>query len=197
MDGQSIPPRTPEEIRAERIAAIADPKLRQDLDGIAKARDAKLLQERDRQQQTYDKRVDELRALKMKSANAPQLTPPGMRSPYLGKDGHELATSDAKAQIQTLDHSYLKNVAKGYNDQIDKRLDAPRENQAARDPARLPSAELQSGTVIPMKPVRAPNRYAELIEKQNYAQRANQAEPNREKEMDPTRQQQRQRGLQR
>ena len=153
--------------------------------------------ERDRQQQTYDKRVDELRALMIKSANAPQLTPPGMRSPYLGRDGHALATNDAKAQIQTLDHSYLKNVAKEYNDKIDKRLDAPRENEAAREPARLPSAELQRSTVVPMKPVRAPNRYAELIEKQNYAERANQAEPNREKEMDPTRQQQRQRGLQR
>lgn len=197
MDGQSIPARTLEEMRAERIAAIADPKLRQDCDAIVKARDEKLALERDRQQQTYDKRVDELRALMIKSANAPQLTPPGMRSPYLGKDGHERATTDAKAQILTLDHSYLKNVAKEYNDKIDKRLDAPHENQAAREPARLQSAELQRGTVVPMKPVRAPNRYAELIGRQKYAERANQAEPNREKEMDPTRQQQRQRGLQR
>jgi len=120
-----------------------------------------------------------------------------MRSPYLFKDGHERATSDAKAQILTLDHSYLKNVAKQYNDQIDKRLDAPRENEAAREPARLPSAELQRGTVVPMKPVRAPNRYAALIEKQNYAARANQAEPNPQKEMNQAQQNQRQRGLQR
>jgi hypothetical protein len=47
-----------------------------------------------------------------------------------------------------------------------------------------------------MRP-RAPNRYAELIKQQNYAERANQADPNRDKDMDPTRQQQRQRGPQR
>ena len=186
--GQSIPRKTPEEIRAERIAAIADPKLRQDLDEIAKVRDTKLALERERQQQTYEKRVVELRQQKMNSANAPQLVPRGMRSPYLGENGHARATSDAKAQIQTLDHNHLKNVAKEYNDQIDKRLDAPRENQAARDPAR--------GSVTPMKP-RAPNRYAELIERQNYADRAQKAEADRQKEMNQAQQQQRQRGLQR
>jgi hypothetical protein len=198
MDGQSISRRTPEEIRAERIATIADPKARQDLDAIAKARDAKLAQERDKQGRNFEKRVSELRDQKIRSANAPQLMPRGMRSPYLGKDGHERATLDAKAQIQTLDHSHLRNVAKEYNDRIDKRLDAPREIQLAREPARLqPGAEPQRGPVAPMRPARGPNRYAQLIENQNYAERAKQPEPNREKEMDPARQQQRQRGLQR
>jgi hypothetical protein len=194
MDDQSISRKTPEEIRAERIAAIADPKLRQDLDAVAKARDAKLVQEREKQEQNFDKRVGELRDQKIRSANAPQLTPGGMRPPYLGKDGHERATIDAKAQIQTLDHSHLKNVAKQYNDQIDNRLDAPRENLAAR---AQQAAESQRGTVTPMKPARAPNRYAALVEKQNFAERAQQAEANRKQEMDPARQQQRQRGLQR
>jgi len=184
MDGQSRSQKTPEEIRAERIAATVDPRVRQDLDAIAKERDAKLALEREKQRQTYDNRVEELRALKMKSANAPQLAPRGMRSPYLGKDGHERATIDAKAQIQTQDYNYLKNVAKEYNDQIDKRLDAGRENQAAR-------------TVIPMNPVREPNRYAKLIEQQNYAERAQQAQAERQKQMDQAQQQQRQRGLQR
>jgi hypothetical protein len=196
MDGQSISRKTPEEIRAERIAAIADPKLRQDLDALVKARDAKLVQDREKQEQNFDKRVGELRDQKIHSANAPQLTPPGMRQPYLGKDGHERATFDAKAQIQTLDHSHLKNVAKQYDDQIDKRLISPRENQAAREPARAQQAA-ESRTVTPMKPARAPNRYAALVEKQNFAERAQQAEANRKQEMDPARQQQRQRGLQR
>jgi hypothetical protein len=47
-----------------------------------------------------------------------------------------------------------------------------------------------------MKP-REPNRYAALINQQNYAERAKQLDANREKDMDPTRQQQRQRGPQR
>jgi len=108
MDGRSNSQKTPEEIRAERIAAVSDPKLRQELDVIAKARDAKLVQERERQEQTFDKRAAELRDQKIRSANAPQLTPRGMRSPYLGERGHARATIDAKAQIQTLDHSHLE-----------------------------------------------------------------------------------------
>jgi len=188
MDGRSNSQKTPEEIRAERIAAVSDPKLRQELDVIAKARDAKLVQERERQEQTFDKRAAELRDQKIRSANAPQLTPRGMRSPYLGERGHARATIDAKAQIQTLDHSHLRNIAMFYNDQIDKRLDAPRENQAA--PRHLQSTEAQRGPEIPMNPVRAPNRYAALIERQNFAERAKQAEPDRQKEMDTSLQQQ-------
>lgn len=45
--------------------------------------------------------------------------------------------------------------------------------------------------------MRGPNRYAELIEQQNYPERAKQAELDRQKDMDPAQQQQRQRGLQR
>ena len=50
MDGQSGPPKTPEQIRTERIAAIGDPKMRQELATIANSRDAKLAQERDKQE---------------------------------------------------------------------------------------------------------------------------------------------------
>lgn len=196
-DGQSSSRKTPEEIRAERIAEIRDPKLRQKLEGIANTRDAELAQARESQLQNYDKRVAELRDQKIRSANAPQLIPPGMRSPYLGEDGHARAGIDAKAQIQTQNHDYLKKLAKDHNDQIDKRLDAQRENQAGRDLSRLqpPGAELERDSVTPLS--RAPNRYAELISQQNYAERAKQAELDREKEQDPARQQQRQRGLQR
>jgi hypothetical protein len=135
MDGQSGPQKTPEQIRAERIAAITDPKMRQDLGGIANARDAKLAQERDKQQQNFDKRVVELRDQKIKSTNAPQLTPAGMqRQPYLGETGHARAANEATAQIKTQDQQYLKNVAKEYNVQIDNRLDANREKDM--DPTR-------------------------------------------------------------
>jgi hypothetical protein len=198
MDGQSGPQKTPEQIRAERIAAITDPKMRQDLGGIANARDAKLAQERDKQQQNFDKRVVELRDQKIKSTNAPQLTPAGMqRQPYLGETGHARAANEATAQIKTQDQQYLKNVAKEYNVQIDNRLDA-HQNQAGRTPPPLQLSREpdRSSSVTPMKP-RAPNRYAELIKQQNYAERADQAEPSRDKDMDPTRQQQRQRGPQR
>jgi len=150
----------PEQVRAERIAAVTDPNLRQELDNIAKARDAKLAEEREKQRQSYDKRVGDLRDQKIKSANAPQLTPRGTRSPYLGETGHARATSDAKAQIQTLDHEYLKKLAREYNGQIDKRLDAHRDIQADREPGRIqaPAAEPQRGPTVES---RAPNFSAE------------------------------------
>ena len=197
-DGQSSSRKTPEEIRAERIAEIGDPKVRQELEGIANTRNSELAEARERQLQNYDERVADLRDQKIRSANAPQLTPPGMQSPYLGETGYARATTDAKAQIQTLDHEYLKQLAKEHNDQIDKRLDAHRENQAGRDLSRLqPSgAEPERDSVTPLRS-RASNRYAELISQQNYAERAKQAELDREKEQDLARQQQRQRGLQR
>jgi hypothetical protein len=87
--------------------------------------------------QTFDGRVADLRDQKIRSANAAQLAPSGMRPPpYLGDIGHLRAENEAKAQIQTLDKDYLKQVAKGHNGQIDKRLDAQRENQAAAEPER-------------------------------------------------------------
>jgi len=194
--GQSISRKTPEDIRAERIAAISDPKLRQQLDGMVKARDAKLDQVRDKQRETYTDRVEELRDLKIKTANAPQFTPPGYRSPYLGNDGHALAESHAKAQIQRNDIQYLKNVAREHNEQIDKRLDANRENQPERTPTERQPSALEQQREPSARSSPKPNRYAALIESQKYAERAaNEAAQSREKE--PERQQKRERGLER
>jgi len=182
--------KTPDEIRAERIAAIDDPKLRQELDGITKTRDAELARVRERQGQTHDKRVAELRDQKIRSKNAPQLTPPGMRTPYLGELGHARAEREAKVQIRTHDHEYLKRIAKDHNNLIDTRLDAQREKQTGRSPSNQ-AAEPQHS---PRSKSRQPNRYAELIERQNYAERAKEKEP--EKEQERLRQQ-RPRGLDR
>ena len=113
-----------------------------------------------------------------------------------GDTGQARAHSEAKAQIQTHDREYLKNVAKEYNVQIDNRLDAPRENQAGRAPLALKPAEPERGPAT-LRPTRGPNRYA-VIDQQNYADRAKeQANLNRENEQELARQQQRQRGPQR
>ena len=187
-DGRSAPQKTPEQIRAERIAAVADPKLRQELEALAKTRDAALDRIRDRQKETLNGRVAELTEKKVRSANAPQLTPRDMRpEPRLGTDGREMARREAELQIKSQDLDYLKKIAKDHNDHIDKRLDAPRENQITREPPRLLAAEPERG---PAKS-RGPNRYAELIKAQNYAERAKQAEPDRAKERDPARKPQR------
>lgn len=186
-DGQSRSQKTPEQIRAERIAAVSDPKLRQELDAMVKARDAQLARDEARQKETFNSRVAELRNQKIRSANAPQLTPANMRpSPYLGDTGHARAQNEAKLQVQAQNIEYLKQVAKEHNDRIDNRLDTQRELQQGAEPERGPAVRS-----------RAPNRYAELIAQQNYAERAKQAEANREKQQDHTQQQQRQRGLQR
>ena len=183
-------PKSPEQLRTERIAAIGDPKLRQKLEGIAKTRDGELASVRQRQDQTYDKRVADLRDQKIRSKNAPQLTPPGMRTPYLGDIGHARAEKEATAQIRTHDHEYLKRIAKDHNDLIDTRLDAQREKQTGRT-SSTHAAEPQR---TPRTKSRQPNRYAELIERQNYAERAKEKEP--EKEQERLRQQ-RPRGLDR
>jgi hypothetical protein len=189
--------KTPEQIRTERIDAIGDPKVRQELVGIANARDAKLAQELEKQHQNFDKRVAELRDQKIRSANAPQPAPSGMqRAPYLGDAGQARAHSEATAQIKTLNQQYLQNVAKEYNVQIDNRLDAHRENQAGRAPLALKPAEPEHGPAT-LTPTRGPKRYA-VIDQQNYAERAKQqANLNRENDQDPARQQQRHRGPQR
>ena len=175
--GQFTPQKTPEQIRAERIAAVADPKLRQELDAMVKARDAQLVRDEARQTETFDKRVADLRTQKTNSANAPQFMPSGMLSQYRGKDGYERAHSHAETQIRTHDREYLKNVTKEHNLQIDKRLDAQHEN------------------VIPL---RRESRAADLISQQNYGERAKQqAELDRQKTQDPARQHQQQRDLQR
>jgi hypothetical protein len=170
--------KTPDEIRAERIAAVDNPKLRQDLEGITKTRDAELARVRERQDQTYDKRVAELRDQKIRSKNAPQLTPPGMRTPYLGEIGHARAEKEATAQIRTHDHEYLKRIAKDHNDSIDTHLDEQREKQTGRtSPSQ--AAEPQR---TPRTKSRQPNRYAELIQRQNYTERAKEKEPEKEQE---------------
>jgi len=182
--------KAPDQIRDDRIAAIDDPKLRQELEGITKTRDAELARVRERQDQTHDKRVAELRDQKIRSKNAPQLTPPGMRTPYLGDIGHARAEKEATAQIRTHDQEYLKRIAKDHNDLIDTRLDAPREKQTGRT-SSTQAAEPQR---TPRTKSRQPNRYAELIQRQNYAERAKEKQP--EKEQERLRQQ-RPRGLDR
>ena len=115
-----------------------------------------------------------------------------MRTPYLGDIGHARAQKEATAQIRTHDHEYLKRIAKDHNDLIDTRLDKQREKQ----PGRSPSIQTAEPQRILRTKSRQPNRYAELIERQNYAERAKEKEPDRDKEQERLRQQ-RPRGLDR
>ena len=183
QDGWPSTPKTPEQIRAERIAAIAEPKLRQELEGLAKARDARLVEVRDEQKENFNSRVSELRQKMINSANAPQLAPAGMRPmPYLGTEGQERAHEQAELKVKSLDLAHLKKIAKEHNDHIDKRLDAIRENQIVREPPRV-----QEPGHGPTPRSQGPNRYAELIQRQYYTERAKQAEADRGKDLDPTR----------
>jgi len=190
MDGQSIPLKTPEQIRAERIAAIDDPKLRQQLEEMVKARDAKLAQVKDQQDKNFDKQVQQLRTQKINSAHGPQLLPPGELSRYRGPDGFRRAHAEADLQVRTQNPEYLNALAKQHNDQIDKHLENA-SRQATRPAALQRSAppNLPAARSLPK-----PNRYAQVIDSQNYAARAaKEAEANRARE----REQQRQRGPQR
>ena len=193
MDGPSIPPKTPEQIRAERIAAIDDPKLRQQLEEMVKARDAKLAEVKDQQDKNFDKQVQQLRTQKINSAHGPQLLPPGEVSRYRGPDGFRRAHADADLQVRTHNPQHLTAVAKAHNDQIDKHLD-----DASREATRPAALQRSAATNnIPVaRSLPKPNRYAQVIDSQNYAARAaKEAEANRQREREQ--QQQQQRGPQR
>jgi hypothetical protein len=188
-DGRSSTQKTPEQIRAERIAAIADPKLRQELDGLVKTREAHLAEVRDRQKETFDSRVAQLAQQKINSANAPQLTPSAMRpTPFLGTEGQARAHEESDHKVKSLDIDYRNKIAKEHNDHIDKRLDAARENQIVRTPPDREAADSDRG---PAPRSQGPNRYAELIKAQNYTERAKRAEADREKERNAARKPQR------
>lgn len=117
--------KTPEEIRAERVLAVTDPKVKEGLDELAKTREAKLAETREIQKQRYEKDVAAVRDQKIRAANGPQLTPPGMQGrPYLGVAGQERATSDAKAEVLSRYNTWLRHDARPFNDAIDKKLDA-------------------------------------------------------------------------
>ena len=134
----------------------------------------------DRQQETFDARVAELRDQKIRSRECPTLIPSGMRTPYRGAGGHETAHSEAKAKIQMQNAEYLNKVANDHNVQIDKRLDAQQ-----KDPLRPESGPRT-------EPLRRVDLPAELRRARKTTGRTA-----REKEQDQTQQQQRQRGLQR
>jgi len=137
-DGQAKTAMTPDEIRAARIEAVTDPKLRKELDELVKARDAEVAKVIERQKETFDKRVQDLAARKIRNINGPHLTPPGMQPlPYLGASGQARAVREATAQIQTQDWKYAKEVApRERNDQIDQKLKAYDKAREQGEPER-------------------------------------------------------------
>jgi hypothetical protein len=191
-DGQSAPPKTPEQIRADRIAGVDDPQVRQELEKLAAARNTELSKTRERQEEVFAQRATELRDLKLRNARAPQLTPPGTRSPYLGPNGFALATRDAELQIRAENNEYLRKIAKDHNNQIDQRLDAHRDNQAARDPSVVRLDVSQRG------PATKPGEpdYAKIIDP-NIANRAKELDAERQRNQEHQREQKRHRGPQR
>jgi hypothetical protein len=104
-------------------------------------------------------------------------------------------------QIKALNDAYVEKTAKEFNVQIDKGLEAYREKHLENKAGLESSARQEQGANAPLvsltRSPRQPNRYAALVAKQNYAERAKQAELGREKEQDPTRQPPRDRGRER
>ena len=161
-DGQAKTRKPPEQIRAERIEAVKDPRVRQELDELVKARDAKLAEIIERQKETYAERVQTLRNKKIRNLNGPHLTPPGLQPrPYLGTGGHARAETDAKAQIQTQDHKYRERVARPYNEQIDRKLDAYERARADSSRGNPPSVE-----ITPRRLVKFEDRFPEAVKRE-------------------------------
>lgn len=113
-------PERPEIVRRQQIAAIADPKERGELQALVKERDAAVKAN----SAALDKNFDANREAKTKTlvdkayANAPDAP-----KEYQAKGGYLQATQDAKASV--VENKLLNNeaVARGFNKQIDPRLD--------------------------------------------------------------------------
>lgn len=131
--------KTPEIVRAERIAAIEDSAVRQKLGDVAKERDTKVAELRQTQRQNYERHVGEVLDQKLRSASGPQLTPPGMETgPYFGPSGQERAVMDARAEVLRQYQGAEKGLAHTYNKQIDQRLDEHEKARAVGEHDRPP-----------------------------------------------------------
>jgi uncharacterized protein YdbL (DUF1318 family) len=127
--GQSKP-KTPEEIRAERIANLKDPEARAAIKKIEEERTARLAEINKQQEKIREERVAQLTQMKVNSRNAPQPAPPGMRpEPVLDLLGRKGAENDARADIARWEALQKKAESMPFEKRQDQVLDAAERGQ--------------------------------------------------------------------
>jgi hypothetical protein len=161
--------KTPEETRADRIAAVEDLKIRQELDELVKARQAKLVETKDSQQQRFEKDVAFVRAQKLARAGSPQLTPPGVEPErYQGFSGMERATMDSKAEVLRRYKGWSEREAVRFDRQIDQKLDTYERVRRSEQPAMTERQERDTadGEKAPRKLVKFEDRFPEEVKRE-------------------------------
>jgi thymidylate synthase len=121
---------TPEEIRAERIANLQDPEARAVIDKVLEDRRAKLIELREKQNQTYEKHVAELLKQKETARNGPYPAPRDMKdAPALDQEKMNWLENEAKGDMIRRYETQWKATAMPYDQKVDRMLDAAERKQ--------------------------------------------------------------------
>lgn len=117
--------KTPEEIRAERIANLKDPEARAAIDKIEKERAERLTELRTYQWENFDKWLDQVTRQREQSLNGPQLTPPGMKDgPVIDKPDKQQLRENAKAEVYRQTKGQERAINMPFDRRVDRELDA-------------------------------------------------------------------------
>jgi hypothetical protein len=118
-------PKTAEEIRAERIANLKDPKALAVIAKIEQERNEKLAELRIYQRANFDKWVEQVARQRGQYLNGPRHDPPGHKQgPVIDKDDQQKLRDDAKAEVlrQTKNQERATNML--FDRRTDRELDA-------------------------------------------------------------------------
>jgi hypothetical protein len=125
--GQSEKPKTPEEIRAERIANLKDPEARAAIEKVLEDRKAKLIELREKQNQTYERDVAALLKQRETAREGPRPKFPGMKDEPPGLDKEQLGNwreNEAKGEIIRRYETQWKATAMPYDQKAGRMLGA-------------------------------------------------------------------------
>lgn len=134
---ESVPNRkTPEEIRAERIAGVTQPHVRAELEKVVGDREAKVAQIAERQTESFEKDVAAMMASRAAAARNPNYRGPAWP-----------ATRAAVTQaVQIKNRAELEREAAPHNQKIDKRLDRYDRSVELQQHMKAPKREVTGRT---------------------------------------------------
>ena len=125
-------PKTPEELRAERIANLKDPETRAAIEKVQEERQAKLIELREKQNQTYEQHVAERLKQRETVREGPHPAAPGMKDEPPGLNKQETQNwreNEARGDVIRNYETQWKAAAMPYDRKADRMLDAAERQQ--------------------------------------------------------------------
>ena len=117
--------KTPEEIRAERIANLTDPAARAEILKIQDEKAKRLAEVQAQWKAEYPKRLAELTDAKVRSRTAPSPAPQGLKpDPVLDKETRRRVEHEARADLARMEIRVLKLESEPFDRRTDRLLDA-------------------------------------------------------------------------